>query len=91
MQFNVLLDLEFLTPYLPTLFKNKRQKHDTFAIIYNNKFFDTHTYTRTWQLYDQHGPEGRICKNRDIEYILGDPSLNIPAIPYHKGVYTPQT
>ena len=56
MQFHVLLDIESTKKtYLHNQFLKKDIKPDTLA--------DTQTYIRTWQLYDQPGPEGRIGEN----------------------------
>ena len=44
MQFDFLLDLEVLEPYLLTLFYKERQKPDFLAVIDNYNFCDKHTY-----------------------------------------------
>ena len=38
----------------------KEDKPDTLAVIDIYNFYDTHTYTWTWQLYDRPGPEGQV-------------------------------
>ena len=57
--FDVLLDLEILEPYLPTLFMKKdKKKHDNVAILTITTFMtDRQKYIWTWRLYYQPGPE----------------------------------
>ena len=63
MQFDVLLNLQSLEPYLPTLSYEKGQYFDPLAIIDNYNFCDMHTYKRTWRLYDQPNQEGHVAEN----------------------------
>ena len=49
--FDVLLDLDSLEPYVPTLFEQERQKLKLLAVIDNYNFYDRHTDTQT----DGHG------------------------------------
>ena len=44
----------------------KGKKPKTLGIINNYNFYDTHTYPRTWRLYDQPGPEGRVGENHMV-------------------------
>ena len=44
----------------------KDKKLDNLAIINNYNFYERHTYIRTWRLYDQPGPEGRVGEKNAI-------------------------
>ena len=59
--FDVLLDVESLEPYITTLF------HRVFVVINRCNFYDAHTDRhldiQTWGLYDQPSPAGRVQKS----------------------------
>ena len=59
--FALQLDLEFLEPYIPTLFYEERQQYLTLWPLLT--ITTCVTYRRTWRLYDQPVPEGRVVEN----------------------------